>query len=126
MATDHRPMPADPAVLYQHAPDLLTEAAELLTASSRLLTQTLAGDPPDEEDERHYALRRAVQADRVALAHPDPRMQDHAEEAARTLADTDRARPYLAPAGIPRPAADAPAAVLRTYVRACYDAAPWT
>ncbi|MEV6679463.1 hypothetical protein AB0N09_21800 [Streptomyces erythrochromogenes] len=117
----------DPAHLYRHAPDLLTEASDLLTASSRLLTRTLAGDPADEEEQRAHRLRTAVQADRVALAHAhaDPRAVDRADEAAHELADLDRAHPWLTPAGLTVPdMGDGPAA--RAYVRACYDAAPWT
>ncbi|MDA5284627.1 hypothetical protein [Streptomyces sp. Isolate_45] len=116
----------DPAHLYRHAPDLLTEAAELLTVSSHLLTQTFAGDPVDEEYERDYYLRRSVQADRVALSHPGPRTLETAEEAARTLAAFDRMHPHLAPTGITVPDQAATGDEVRAHTRACYNAAPWT
>ncbi|MEU8943543.1 hypothetical protein AB0C97_36745 [Streptomyces goshikiensis] len=116
----------DPAHLYRHAPDLLTESAELLTASSQFLTQTLAGDPVDDEYHRDYCLRRAVQADRIALQHPTVRTLEHAAGDARMLAAQDRANPYLAPAGVTVPGEDATADEARAYVRECYDAAPWT
>ncbi|GHA83144.1 hypothetical protein [Streptomyces chryseus] len=116
----------DPAHLYRHAPDLLQESAELLTVSSQLLAQTFAGDPVDEEYQRDYLLRRSVQADRIALIKPGAHALGHADEAAQMLAAFDRAHPYLAPAGITVPDADAPADEFRAHTRACYDAAPWT
>lgn len=116
----------DPAHVYRYAPDLLTEAAELLTVSSHLLTQVFAGEPVDEEYERDYYLRRSVQADRVALGTPGPRTLETADEAARMLAAFDRAHPHLAPAGITVPDEAAPGEEFRAHTRACYDAAPWT
>ncbi|WP_329103233.1 hypothetical protein [Streptomyces sp. NBC_01439] len=114
----------DPTRLYRHAPDLLAEAAELLTISSGLLTRTLAGTPADEEEQRAFRLRWAVQADRRHLAHPDPHTAGQADEAAHTLADLDRANPWLIPAGltVPNPGDDDGA---RAYVRECFDAGAW-
>ncbi|WP_405425579.1 hypothetical protein [Streptomyces erythrochromogenes] len=114
----------DPAHLYRHAPDLLAEAAELLTISSGLLTGTLAGAPADEEAQRAFRLRWAVQSDRRHLAHPDPHTAGQADEAAHALADLDRAHPWLVPAGLTVPApGDDPG--VRAYVRACYAAQHW-
>ncbi|MEV7512685.1 hypothetical protein AB0O57_32475 [Streptomyces sp. NPDC091201] len=123
--TDHPAL--NPAHLYRHAPDLLIEAAELLTASSGLLTNTLAGEPVDEEYARDYYLRRAVQADRIALLPTSgDREAGHAADAARTLAAHDRAHPHIAPAGITVPNETASDDEVRAHTRACYDAAPWT
>ncbi|MFD8147361.1 hypothetical protein [Streptomyces sp. NPDC059708] len=118
----------DPTDLYRIAPPLLEEAADLLTVSSRILTETLAGEPVDEAYERDYYLRRAVQADRVALTLPGGRRnRDHAAQSARLLAHFDREHAHLAPADVPVPDPDtAPDETLRAYTRACYTAAPWT
>ncbi|MGW2582583.1 hypothetical protein ACWCYZ_14830 [Streptomyces virginiae] len=118
----------DPARVYRYAPDLLTEAHELLTASSRFLAQTLAGEQNDPEELRVYLLRRAVQSDRVeagALFGAE-RSRVQAQESFLLLADHDRAHPWLVPAGLTTPAAGAPHEELRAYVRESYDAAPWT
>ncbi|MFD5489483.1 hypothetical protein ACFWIV_28915 [Streptomyces virginiae] len=118
----------DPAHLYRHAPDLLVEAHELLTLSSQFLTQTLAGEQNDPEALRAYLLRRAVQSDRVEVGgmFGEAASRAQAEESFRLLADVDRAHPWLTPAGLATPAAGAPYEELRAYVRASYDAAPWT
>ncbi|MFG2623206.1 hypothetical protein ACGFXC_36930 [Streptomyces sp. NPDC048507] len=117
----------DPAHLYRFAPDLLMEAHNLLTLSSRFLEQTLAGEQNDPEDLRAYLLRRAVQSDRAeirGLFGGSSRPQ--AEASFRLLAHVDRAHPWLVPAGLTTPDAAAPYEELRAYVRESYDAAPWT
>ncbi|MFD9517664.1 hypothetical protein [Streptomyces sp. NPDC059979] len=118
----------DPAVLYRHAPDLLIEAHELLTLSSRFLTQTLAGEPNDPEELRAYLLRRAVQSDRVEAGgmFGETASRTQAEESFRLLADLDRAHPWLVPAGLTVPGVTAPYEELRAYVRGSYDVSPWT
>ncbi|MFJ4866598.1 hypothetical protein [Streptomyces sp. NPDC088748] len=118
----------DPADLYRHAPDLLDEAAELLTISSRILVAAFGGDPVSEVYERAYYLRTAVQADRVALANPGDRTLETAAESARMLAAYDRIHPHLTPAGIGIAPPDrlAPAEEVRLYTRACYTIASLT
>ncbi|MFD8954620.1 hypothetical protein ACFV0B_37840 [Streptomyces xanthophaeus] len=117
----------DPTHLYRNAPDLLTESAELLTASSGILTQALAGILADDEYIRDYYLRRAVQMDRIALlSTAGDREAGHAAEAAEMLAAHDRVHPYLSPAGLTVPDESATGDEARGYTRACYDAAPWS
>ncbi|WP_371592588.1 hypothetical protein [Streptomyces virginiae] len=132
--TDHQEHPVsdlsalDPARIYRYAPDLLAEAHELLTLSSRFLAQTLAGEQNDPEALHSYLLRRAAQADRVAAGalFGAAASRAQAEESFRLLADHDRAHPWLVPAGLTTPAAGAPHEELRAYVRESYDVAPWT
>ncbi|MCX4525270.1 hypothetical protein OG982_06125 [Streptomyces sp. NBC_01551] len=117
----------DPARIYRYAPDLLTEAHELLTLSSRFLAQTLAGEQNDPEELRAYLLRRAAQADRVAAGglFGAATSRAQAEESFWLLAGHDRAHPWLVPAGLTVPGVQATHEELRAYVRASYDAAVW-
>jgi hypothetical protein len=86
-----------PEVAYMGAPDMLHEAAELMSISTRLQVEAAEASSrdepldPDEHAGRLYLLRRAALADRLSLAHPE--VEDFLTDAvqlAHRLAEFDR------------------------------------